>query len=949
MANPQTNLRVRISSDLADIKAGLATLRGDLGKLKTQSAAAMSSLGSNAAVNGMRRLRTEVGGLVAAYASLRGVGLLSGIADEATLIRGRVRAAKGDYVGLLALANETRSGLESTVDLYARMERATRGQGVGQERLLAITKTVNQAVKLSYADVGTANAALTQFAQGLGAGILRGQDLNSVLAGTPVLAEAIAKGMGKQVGDIKKLGEQGKLTTADVLKALENQASAVAKEFDAVPLTVGDALTRIRNAFVDYVGDQDEATGASRRFAETLMQVAKDLPKYLDPVLTALRLLLENLDALAVFMIARFAGAAIPAMIVGFTRLVAMIKSATTATVTLRGALMLLGGPVGIAIAALSAALYILWKRTNDAKKAAEEHRKAMDDNVATAKESRAAAIADAEAKRKQALDTLKAAQAELELKKARLSTSASYARGVRSEGAAAGADMAVFRNAGAVQDAQKAMGAARKEYEEWGARLVDLAIEVNADVLAGVSDGAEATGKAVDDATKKIAGSNALLRDSIARTLTELDRLYANNEIGIAQYFQSRRKLQEQAIDAEIAQLAMQLSVTKDLEQRRKVEESVIKLQRDRAEIGIAADRDQKDALDKLSKGMDEFYTARMENEGRLADAVRARLEEEHAAKIIALQAEPGREDDVRVIRLHIDTEVAKAQLGQFEGQLAQTLARLQANEQSLSAQAEAGMIGVLEGESQIRDLRTAALQQLQDIRQSAVDFLATLSADSPEAAKTLEFLRQLDGEVAVVGSSMQRFRQQVADASTSSLANFFMDLVDGSKSAGEALRDFVRGFATSMAQIAARALATFLVLKMLDAIYPGLGKATAATMSAGVHHSGGIAGAPGRIRAGLSPLLFGAAPRYHNGGIAGLAPDEVPAILQREEEILTRNDPRHRYNGGGQGGTPGMVTTPIVAIGDDAVANALAGAAGENVVMTHVRNNWEGLQRGG
>src|SRR5690606_6562497 len=111
------------------------------------------------------------------------------------------------------------------------------------------------------------------------------------------------------------------------------------------------------------------------------------------------------------------------------------------------------------------------------------------------------------------------------------------------------------------------------------------------------------------------------------------------------------------------------------------------------------------------------------------------------------------------------------------------QTLARLQANEQSLSAQADAGMIGVLESESQIRDLRTAALQQLQDIRQSAVDFLATLSADSPEAAKTLEFLRQLDGEVAVVGSSMQRFRQQVADAATSSMTNFFMDLVDGSK----------------------------------------------------------------------------------------------------------------------------------------------------------------------
>jgi hypothetical protein len=49
----------------------------------------------------------------------------------------------------------------------------------------------------------------------------------------------------------------------------------------------------------------------------------------------------------------------------------------------------------------------------------------------------------------------------------------------------------------------------------------------------------------------------------------------------------------------------------------------------------------------------------------------------------------------------------------------------------------------------------------------------------------------------------------------------------------------------------------------------------------------------------------LFEDAERYHSGGIAGLAPDEVPAILRRGEEVLTQADPRHRDNGGGGGGT--------------------------------------------
>lgn len=92
---------------------------------------------------------------------------------------------------------------------------------------------------------------------------------------------------------------------------------------------------------------------------------------------------------------------------------------------------------------------------------------------------------------------------------------------------------------------------------------------------------------------------------------------------------------------------------------------------------------------------------------------------------------------------------------------------------------------------------------------------------------------------------------------------------------------------------------------------------------------------------------MLFGQAPRYHSGGIAGLKPDEVPAILQTGERVLSRRQTA-AYEASLSAKDGGGVTTPIVAIGDDAVANALASAAGEKVVVTHVRNNWGGLSRG-
>jgi hypothetical protein len=58
---------------------------------------------------------------------------------------------------------------------------------------------------------------------------------------------------------------------------------------------------------------------------------------------------------------------------------------------------------------------------------------------------------------------------------------------------------------------------------------------------------------------------------------------------------------------------------------------------------------------------------------------------------------------------------------------------------------------------------------------------------------------------------------------------------------------------------------------------------------MLAGLFHQGGVVGRDaGPVRT-VDASLFLTAPRYHTGGIAGLAPDELPAILRRGEAVLT------------------------------------------------------------
>ena len=103
---------------------------------------------------------------------------------------------------------------------------------------------------------------------------------------------------------------------------------------------------------------------------------------------------------------------------------------------------------------------------------------------------------------------------------------------------------------------------------------------------------------------------------------------------------------------------------------------------------------------------------------------------------------------------------------------------------------------------------------------------------------------------------------------------------------------------------------------------------------------HRGGIAGTNSGMSRKVNPMLFAGAPRYHGGGIAGLQPDEVPAVLEKGEEVLTANDPRHRDNQAGAEGAGGG--TRILNILDpDLAKDFMESSAGEKVIMNHIRNN--------
>ncbi|WP_461307656.1 phage tail tape measure C-terminal domain-containing protein, partial [Albidovulum sp.] len=106
---------------------------------------------------------------------------------------------------------------------------------------------------------------------------------------------------------------------------------------------------------------------------------------------------------------------------------------------------------------------------------------------------------------------------------------------------------------------------------------------------------------------------------------------------------------------------------------------------------------------------------------------------------------------------------------------------------------------------------------------------------------------------------------------------------------------RDLVTSLIADLARLAARRFILGPLAGALGGILGGAGG-----MFAKVLHAGGVVGAGGPTRM-VPALAFAGAPRMHAGGWAGLRPDEVPAILQRGERVLSRREAQSYGAGGG------------------------------------------------
>lgn len=254
-------------------------------------------------VRGVRKevdaLNGSLSGLRTAFRAL-GVGLVARglveLSDTYTTIVNRTKTVTDSQRELdlvmketFALAQETSTGWKELTDAYARIRRSTKDLGLSQKESLRITETLAKGIQLSGATASETASVMRQLGQALSKGKLDGDEFNSIMENSTIVAEGLARTLGVTRGELFKLRKQGKLTADVLVKSLLEGSETIDKEYAEFNKTIAQGFINVKNAAIKFFGSSTQ--GEAKKFGDALRFIAENF----DDVVRAVRLLGEIL------------------------------------------------------------------------------------------------------------------------------------------------------------------------------------------------------------------------------------------------------------------------------------------------------------------------------------------------------------------------------------------------------------------------------------------------------------------------------------------------------------------------------------------------------------------------------------------------------------------------------------------------------------------------------
>ncbi|EMY9860029.1 tape measure protein [Clostridioides difficile] len=241
----------------------------------------------NKGVSNTDRLLGSVKKITGAYMSLKTLGGLGSLSDQMTNTNARLSLINDGQLSdgglnkmIFQSAERSRASYLDTAQIVSRIGMNAGSAFSSTREIVSFAEQLNKKFIIAGASTQEMSSALLQLTQGLGSGVLRGEELNAVFESAPNIIKSIADYLDVDIGKIRGMASEGMLT-ADIVKNSLLAASAETNaQFEKMPLTIGQIFTSIKNNAVMIFGaiqKKIEDTVSSGGFRTFIVNVTDSL------------------------------------------------------------------------------------------------------------------------------------------------------------------------------------------------------------------------------------------------------------------------------------------------------------------------------------------------------------------------------------------------------------------------------------------------------------------------------------------------------------------------------------------------------------------------------------------------------------------------------------------------------------------------------------------------
>ena len=205
----------------------------------------------------MSGLAGKVMGLAGAYAGVSGIKNMMDLSDSMSQINARLNMINDNHQELnelqgmiFASAQRSRAGFMETADVLSKLAQKTKGVFSSNAETIAFAETLNKSFVVAGTSQQEMASASLQLTQALGAGALRGDELTSIFEAAPNLIQTITDYMEVDIGKIKEIAGEGKITADIVKNALLGASDSINEQFEKMPMTWAQVWTSITNRLI---------------------------------------------------------------------------------------------------------------------------------------------------------------------------------------------------------------------------------------------------------------------------------------------------------------------------------------------------------------------------------------------------------------------------------------------------------------------------------------------------------------------------------------------------------------------------------------------------------------------------------------------------------------------------------------------------------------------------